>query len=206
MMLKLARERGCTAITGVDMFLRQAALQFKLYTGQDAPVDVMRRGPETQALAPSPRMTEHGLPLRRPPGQGLALVGYRGTGKSTVGRILAERLDRPFLDADLEIEARAGRSIAAIFADEGEPVFRDWEERTLAELIDEFPTAVLATGGGVVLREANRRRLRDFGFVVWLQGRAGALARRLAADRAGWPSPARFDDGRRDRRDRPGPR
>lgn len=130
-------------------------------------------------------MTEHGLPLRRPPGHGLALVGYRGTGKSTAGRILAECLDRPFHDADLEIERRAGRSIAAIFRDGGEPVFRDWEERTLAELIDEFPTAVLATGGGAVVRETNCRRLREFGLVVWLRADPEALALRLAADRTG---------------------
>ena len=67
------------------------------------------------------------------------LVGYRGTGKSTVGRILADRLDRPFLDADREIEARAGRPIRSIFAESGEPAFRDREERTLAELTAGLP-------------------------------------------------------------------
>ena len=73
---------------------------------------------------------------------------------------MAERLNRPFLDTDLEIEARSGRSIAAIFAEDGEPAFREWEERTLAILTGEYPAAMLATGGGVVLREANRRRMR----------------------------------------------
>jgi shikimate kinase len=115
-------------------------------------------------------------------GRGLVLIGYRGSGKSTVGKIVADRLDRPFLDTDLEIEARSGRSIAAIFAEEGEPSFRDWEERTIAELVSEFPEAVLATGGGVVLREANRRRIRDFGFVAWLQTQPEELARRLQTD------------------------
>jgi shikimate kinase len=119
------------------------------------------------------------------PGRGLALIGCRGTGKSTVGRILADRVNRTFLDADLEIEARAGRSIGAIFADWGEPVFRDWEERTLAELTEMFPTAIVATGGGAVLREANRRRIRDFGFVVWLTALPSVLARRLEFDEAG---------------------
>ena len=96
-------------------------------------------------------MTRDPAPLRsRRPGQGLALVGYRGTGKSTVGRIVADPSERPFLDADLELEARAGRSVSAILTEEGEPVFRDWEERTLAELIEQSPTAVIATGGGVV--------------------------------------------------------
>jgi shikimate kinase len=122
---------------------------------------------------------------RRPPGpggRGLALIGYRGTGKSTVGRILSDRLNRTFVDADLEVEARAGLSISAIFAEWGEPVFRDWEERTLAELTELNPDAILATGGGAVLRETNRRRIRDFGFVVWLTAEPRELARRLESD------------------------
>ncbi len=96
-----------------------------------------------------------------------------------------DRSQRTFLDADLELEARAGRSVSAIFAEEGEPVFRDWEERTLAELIEQSPTAVIATGGGAVLREANRRRLRDFGFVVWLTAEPAELACRLRSDPRG---------------------
>jgi len=127
-------------------------------------------------------MTRDPLP-QSTPDRGLALIGYRGTGKSTVGRILSDRLSRPFLDADLEIEARAGRSIRAIFADWGEPVFRDWEERTLAELTEMFPDAIVATGGGAVLREANRRRIREFGHVAWLTADPSELARRLESDR-----------------------
>ena len=119
---------------------------------------------------------------RKPTGPGLALVGYRGTGKTTVGKILANRLDLRFLDADFEIEARAGRSIVSIFADSGEAVFRDWEERTLRELVEEHPGAVLATGGGAVLRSSNRRLLREFGLVVWLRAEPAELARRLEAD------------------------
>jgi shikimate kinase len=129
-------------------------------------------------------MTRDLLPKPTSP-RGLALVGYRGTGKSTVGRILSERLSRRFVDADLEIEARAGRSASAIFASWGEPVFRDWEERTLAELTRSFPDAIIATGGGVVLREANRRRIREFGYVAWLTADASELARRLASDPRG---------------------
>jgi shikimate kinase len=113
---------------------------------------------------------------------GLVLIGYRGAGKSTVGRMVAQGLSLPFVDADLEIEARAGRSISAIFSESGEPAFRDWEERTLAELTAEMPGAVLATGGGAILRESNRRRLRDFGFIVWLTAPPDVLVERLAAD------------------------
>ncbi len=117
--------------------------------------------------------------------RGLALVGYRGTGKSTVGRILADRLRRPFLDADTELEARAGRSVRAIFSEDGEPAFRDQEERLLAELIIEFPTAVIATGGGIVMRASNRSRLREFGHVVWLKAAPQELAHRLASEPGG---------------------
>ncbi len=137
-------------------------------------------------------------------GPGLALVGYRGTGKTTVGKILADRLDLRFLDADLEIEARAGRSILSIFAESGEPVFRDWEEHTLRELVEHHPAAVLASGGGAVLRPSNRRLLLDFGFVVWLHAEPAELAQRLVADlRTGTERPA-LDERRHDRRDRPG--
>lgn len=120
--------------------------------------------------------------------QGLALVGTRGTGKSTVGRILAERLVRPFLDADVELEEKLGRSIAAIFAEDGEPLFRDWEAQVLSELTTAHPGAILATGGGVVLRETNRQALRAFGFVVWLWTDPTLAAARLQADRHGLES------------------
>jgi shikimate kinase len=126
--------------------------------------------------------------LRPRPDRGLALVGYRGTGKSTVGRIVASLSGRTFLDADLELEERAGRSVASIFSEDGEPAFRDWEERTLTELIEQFPTAVIATGGGVVLREQNRQRLRDFGVIVWLTAGPAELANRLSADPRGLPA------------------
>jgi shikimate kinase len=125
--------------------------------------------------------------LAPPPPQcsGLALIGYRGSGKSTVGTILAGWLGRAFIDVDLEIEARAGRSIAAIFAESGEGAFRDWEEATIAEITARNASAVLATGGGAVLREVNRSRIRSLGFVVWLTAPPPELARRLEIDRRG---------------------
>jgi shikimate kinase len=118
-------------------------------------------------------------------GQGLALVGMRGSGKSTVGRILARRLALSFFDADVELEARVGRPIASLFAEEGESFFRDWEERVLAELTTRHPGSVLATGGGAVLREANRQRLRSFGLVVWLRADPAVASARLRADLRG---------------------
>lgn len=118
------------------------------------------------------------------PGVGLVLVGYRGTGKSTVGRLLAARTGRAFVDVDDEIVARAGKTIRAIFADSGEPAFRDIEEAVVRDLAAANPGAILGTGGGTILREANRRALRSFGLVAWLRAEASELARRIEADAA----------------------
>lgn len=118
--------------------------------------------------------------MRRDPSsrRGLALVGYRGTGKTTVGRLLADRLGWAFADADHEIEARAGRPVAAIFAEDGEAAFRDWEERVLGDL-SALDRTVIATGGGAILRESNRAALRSIGFVAWLTADPETIARRI---------------------------
>lgn len=117
------------------------------------------------------------------PGEvGLALVGYRGTGKSTIGRLTAGLLGRQFLDADAVLEARLGRSIRSIFEADGEVVFRDEEEAVLADLTSKYRQTVLATGGGAVLRPANREALRRFGHVVWLRADPAVLAGRLRHD------------------------
>lgn len=112
----------------------------------------------------------------------LTLVGYRGSGKSTVARLLAERLDVPWIDADTALEERLGCSIAALVEQRGEAAFRDAEAEVLATLLATFP-GVLATGGGAVLRESNRRLLQESGRpVVWLTAPADTIRARLAAD------------------------
>lgn len=132
------------------------------------------------------------MPIADPPGRtrprldrGLVLIGGRGTGKSTVGRLVAARAGRMFVDTDREIEVRSGRSIRAIFDELGEPAFRDWEENTIARLATETPGAVLATGGGAVLREANRKVLQGFGLVAWLTADPTEMTRRLQTDQSG---------------------
>ncbi len=104
-----------------------------------------------------------------------------GSGKSTLGRALAARLGLDFIDVDACIERDAGRSIAAIFAAEGEPGFRAREARTLAETLA-APPAVVATGGGAVLDAANRTAMRAAGTVVYLQVDAATQLARLADD------------------------
>ncbi len=106
-----------------------------------------------------------------------------GAGKSTVGRLLARRCGFEFIDCDRELEARSGVSIATIFELEGEESFR----RREAALIDELtqrPRTVLATGGGAILAEDNRRHLRSRGLVIYLRASADEILRRTAKDRA----------------------
>jgi shikimate kinase len=109
------------------------------------------------------------------------LVGPRGSGKSTVAALLAGRLGWRWLDADALLEERAGQSIRALFAAEGEPAFRQREAALLAEVCA-GPAHVVATGGGVVLRDDNRARLRQFGLVVWLKADVDSLWARISGD------------------------
>lgn len=97
----------------------------------------------------------------------LFLVGMPGSGKSTLGRVLARNLGKTFVDADHELERRLGVSISTIFEIEGEDIFRSREEETLARLVQRVDI-VLATGGGAVLRAANRERLKTGGTVLYL--------------------------------------
>jgi shikimate kinase len=111
----------------------------------------------------------------------IALIGMPGGGKSTVGRHLAKRLGLSFADADTVIEQRIGQPIRSFFEREGEARFRELEQ----QVIDELTAAsigVLATGGGVVLREANRHVLHDRTIVVYLRSTPEELARRLRHD------------------------
>ena len=113
----------------------------------------------------------------------LILVGPMGSGKSSIGRRLADRFGLPFIDADREIESATGAAIPLIFELEGEAGFREREHEVLARLCRSSP-AVIATGGGAVLRAENRRLLADHGFVVYLDVDLDCQLRRLANDRA----------------------
>jgi len=111
----------------------------------------------------------------------LYLIGYRGSGKSTVARLLATQLHRELLDTDQFIEDQAGQSIAEIFRESGEPHFRALEK----DLIHSFAATdrrVVSLGGGAVLDPANRQWLNQTGKVVWLQADATTLWQRVAAD------------------------
>ncbi len=111
----------------------------------------------------------------------LVLIGYRATGKTTLARLLAQRLGWSWVDADVEIERRAGKAIARIFAEDGEPAFRDLEAQVVADLC-RSRHLVLAAGGGAPMREESRRRMRASGKVVWLVARPETILARMGAD------------------------
>lgn len=111
----------------------------------------------------------------------IILIGYRATGKTTLARLLAQRLGWEWIDADVEIERRAGKSIARIFAEDGEPAFRDLEAEVIADLCRR-DCWVVAAGGGAPLRAESRRVMRESGPVVWLTAGAETIHARMSGD------------------------
>src|SRR6202035_3471727 len=108
----------------------------------------------------------------------IVLVGMMGVGKSSIGRRLAARLGVPFVDADTEIEAAAGMTIAEIFERHGEPYFRAGEARVIARLLEHGPQ-VLATGGGAFMNRDTRATIRLKGVSIWLKAELDVLMKRI---------------------------
>ena len=124
----------------------------------------------------------------------VTLTGFMGTGKSTVGRRLAEALRKPFVDTDAVIEARAGMPVAEIFARRGEADFRSLEREVIAETV--VQDAVIATGGGAIVDDANFRAMQAAGPIVCLQADAETILLRTGKDR----SRPLLNDGEREQR------
>jgi len=116
-------------------------------------------------------------------GRNLVLIGYRATGKTEVGALLARKLARPLVDLDAALEAEMGQSITALVAAQGWTEFRRREKEIVARY-SQNRGQVLATGGGVVLDPENVAILRKNGVVVWLQANAGVIRERLSRDQA----------------------
>lgn len=111
----------------------------------------------------------------------IVLIGYRGVGKSTIGKQLAGRMGMNFVDTDELIMQRSGKTIREIFQQGGEALFRDLESAVVDDLA-ETDNAVIAAGGGVVLRKSNIEKLQANGRIVWLQAPAQVLWERIRAD------------------------
>lgn len=109
----------------------------------------------------------------------LILVGMMGAGKTTVGRMAAERLGWRYLDSDAQVAADTGRTVSELFAERGEDAFRAEEARVLAEALSDGGPAVVSAAGGVVLSESNRNLLTRAGTVVWLRADPQTLAERV---------------------------
>jgi shikimate kinase len=121
----------------------------------------------------------------RPFTRNVYLIGYRGTGKSTVARLLGQQLGLPTLDMDELIEARSGLSIRSIFAQEGERGFRQRESAILND-VGAKSGCIVATGGGIVLDVTNRQCLRKSGTAAWLTADAATIWQRMQADSTTW--------------------
>ncbi len=112
----------------------------------------------------------------------ILLIGFMGSGKSTMGMKLSYRPRRPFLDTDKWIEREQGMSVSEIFAGQGEEAFRMMETQTLRELKKKGIKQVISTGGGLPMREVNRPLLKELGTVVWLRIRPETVYGRLKGD------------------------
>jgi shikimate kinase len=111
----------------------------------------------------------------------IALVGFRATGKSTVGQLLGQELHWPWWDSDLEIERETGTSVTEGFSRHGEQWFRDVEEQVVRRLLQECP-AVVSLGGGAISRPSTRALLKSLDSVVWLQSSPETIAARMQGD------------------------
>jgi len=156
-----AEERGIPHIGGLTMLVGQAAVSSEIFTGKKIAAD------KIAAITAN---------LRRKM-ENIVLIGMPGCGKSTCGKIIAERLNRQFIDADTEIEKLAGKTIPEIFAQNGEDVFRAYETEVLARFGKESGL-VIATGGGCVTREENYRHLHQNGTIIFLERNTDILARK----------------------------
>ena len=114
----------------------------------------------------------------------IILIGYMGSGKSTVGRKAAKAVEYNFLDTDVLIEKEEGMTISRLFEEKGEPYFREKETETIRKLIAEPKGNIIATGGGLPMKEGNAELLKELGTVIYLKAETDTLMKRLSGDNA----------------------
>lgn len=145
----------------------------------DAPLGATVPGVPAEIVEEVARL---GVGPTAPPSRPVVLVGLMASGKTSLGRRVAAALGIPFVDADREIEERAGCTVAEIFATSGEGAFRATEEAVVAALVTAPDIRVIATGGGAVLSAVTRRLLHEHAQVVWLRASPAILAARARPD------------------------
>jgi 3-dehydroquinate dehydratase/shikimate dehydrogenase len=187
-LLREAAAAGVATLNGLDMFIRQAAMQFELWTrcrpDSESARALVQHAAAAEPPAPSPA---NGAMSRtaatRSDRNAVALIGLRGSGKTTVGRELAAMLQVPFFDTDELITVEAGKSISEIFETEGETGFRARERRAVARAVETAPS-VISVGGGAILDATNVTALRRSATIIWLAAPPEILYERIAADAA----------------------
>jgi shikimate dehydrogenase len=163
-----AKAKECTVIDGREWLLFQGASAFRHFTGLKPPLPAMR----------SALYDDNGCPRKN-----IALIGFMGTGKSTVSRHLAENLKMAHIDIDDEIERKNASSITDIFKNLGEESFRRMEEMQI-DAAARMPGRIISCGGGAVLNKASIERLRLYATVVWLSAGVGTILQRVGSDRS----------------------
>ena len=197
--IKQAREAGCGTVTGIDMFVLQAARQFELFTDTEADMEVLRY--EVKRATSAAKYDSYASSQEpHASGEGeedlIFLIGYRGSGKTTVGKLLAKKMKMRFFDSDRRVEAAAGKTIAEIFAEKGEASFRQMEAKIIAKIIvnhqniskgkkaksSEKSGCVVSLGGGAPMNEASQQMFGGHGKCVLLRGKPETLWKRISAD------------------------
>ncbi len=161
--LKAAQKRGCKTVSGIGMLIYQGAVALEKWTGKKVPVDTMKEA------------------VIRKMKDNIALIGFMGTGKSTVGVSLADSLGRDFIEVDELIEEKADKTIEKIFREDGEEHFRTLESEIIQDVCQKEDT-VISCGGGVVLDRRNSNSLKKNAYVVLLTASTEEILRRLSED------------------------
>lgn len=154
LLIPLAREKHCHIVSANDWLLNQAIMAYKIFTGEEADKEIMRSG---FAQKPLGELTHT-----------ISTIGLMGAGKTSHGRILAQKLNYEFKDIDDAIVEKQQQAITEIFAQKGEDFFRKLEYEELSESFNDSKAHVISCGGGIVLNEKNREMLQQNSIVLWL--------------------------------------
>lgn len=163
-LLPIAKERRCTVVSAEDWLLNQAVAAYTLFTGEKPDKDIMRQGLSATPLSEKKHT--------------ISTIGLMGAGKTSHGKVLAQKLDYVFKDTDDAIVAQQGMPITQIFEQQGEAYFRNLEAQELAQSFSSDNPHVLSCGGGIVVNEQNRDLLKENSIVIWLYASPEAIIKR----------------------------